>query len=258
MAKQALSYLKRAWTFSRSLIRGFMAFLDNVQDCIFTTKYPIDKVVFKNEGTVSVPTAASPADYTTVTIPHGLGYAPLAIGSYSDDDFATTYNFGSPPYAYNGGAMLWMPSINGIIESDATNIYIYFQSVLSTRTHYYRVVALIPSGITSSVAMDNTTRDNTYFDTTNNYLKILEDEQTTVSVTSTPQTITIPHNLGYEPMAFVFSEESGVIRKAGSENAILITGITTTAYVDTTNLYITASKTSTADMTFHYRIYLDA
>lgn len=226
---------------------------------IFNTTNLLDKVVYKVNSSRSVARATFLADSTTITIPHNLGYAPLCIGQFSESSsFSTAYEFGNPPYWYDPVFAAWGPRVDGIVESDSTNIYVTLIAYDAAKTLYYRVLALIPPDITDSPVMPVEQRNPRLFDTTLNYLKIDQDDTTTVSLDGiNAQTITIPHNLGYNPMALVFSEESGRVRRVSAENSIGVSGLINTAYVTTSNLVISADCLFAASVKFYYRIYLD-
>lgn len=236
-----------------------MSLLTNIASVAFTSRYDVDKVIVKKSGSISVPQAATISDSVLVTIPHGLGYAPLCLGQFSESsDFSTAYEFGNPPYAYSATFAQWLPRIDGIVESDATNIYITLINFDTTRTLYYRTIGLIPSGVTSSPYMDVSDRNDTLFNAQDNYLKIFMDSKVSNAFDgANDQTFSILHGLGYRPMVFVFSEEGGKIRRAGAENQAGVTGIFSRVTVDTANLVINADVTFATTLTYHYRIYLD-
>lgn len=236
-----------------------MPLLGNVSHLVFTSRYDVDKVILKKSGSISVPQAATMSDSVLVTIPHDLGYAPLCLGQFSEtSDFSTSYEFGNPPYAYSATFAIWLPRIDAIVESDSTNVYVTLINFDTTRTLYYRLVGLIPSGITSSPAMPTADRNNTLFNANDNYLKIFKDDSVSSVFDGTnPQTFTIFHGLGYRPMAFVFSQESGKIRRAGAENQAGVTPVDSRVYVDTSYLHIEANSSIATTLKYYYRIYLE-
>lgn len=237
-----------------------MSLLTNISKVNFTSRYDVDKVIHKVSGSRSVTTAATMSDSVLITIPHSLGYAPLVMGQFAEvSDFSVAYEFGNPPYVYNGTFAQYLPRIDGTVEADSTNIYVALINFDTTRTLYYRVICLIPSGITSSPKMPLSDRNPLLFNAQDNFLKILSDTKTTRAFAGfSPQTITIPHDLGYRPMALVYSEESGRVRRAGAENLIGSSGVYSTVYLDSANLYIEADTDFATNLTYHHRIYLDS
>lgn len=232
------------------------AILANAKEFLLTTDYPTDKVSYKTAGSTVVPTAVSMSDTVLVTIPHGLGYAPLCIGTFSEaSDFSVYYEFGNSPYFYNSTFAYWGPRISVVVESDAINVYVYLINFDSSRTIYYRITGLVPSGVTSGVPL-TTNRGSFQFNTDNNYLKVHLNSIHTGNYSGGAATVTIPHDLGYRPMAFVFSELSGRVRRSGAENAIGVTGVATTSYVDSVNLYVIVDSFASS-VKLHYRVYLD-
>lgn len=236
-----------------------MPLLSNIEHVAFTSRYDVDKVITKKSGSASIPQAATFSNAVLVTIPHDLGYAPLCLGQFSEtSSFDVAYEFGNPPRIYNATLGIWVPRINVTVESDATDIRLIFINFDTTRTLYYRLVGLIPSEVTSSPIMPVADRNDVLFSAADNYLKILSDSKVSAPFDGTnPQTFTIYHGLGYKPMAMVYSEESGRVRRAGAENQVGVTGIDSTVYIDTANLYIEANCSFPTTLTFHYRIYLD-
>lgn len=103
-----------------------------------------DKVVWRSAPTYSVPLAPGISAYTEYTIAHGLPFVPLIIGSYSDDSFVTSYDFGVGPYgtlttyAFDGSVLL------AHAYSDATNVTIRVISHNTARTITFHLVGLYP------------------------------------------------------------------------------------------------------------------
>lgn len=229
------------------------------QKTVLNTDYPVDKVGFRYQSSITVPQASSMADSVLVTIPHGLPYTPLCIGSFSEfSDFSVYYEIGNPPQFYFALFNSWGDRISVTYESDATNIYVYLINFDTTRTIYYRISGLVPSNATSTPKLTSLSQKSLIFNTDNNYMKIFYNQRTTYSVgMSGLLTATIPHELGYRPTALVFTEdEDGRVRLSGSENSVGITGMASTSYVTTTSLIVDLDTVFT-NVALHCRIYLD-
>lgn len=224
-----------------------------------TTDYPIDMVVGRTNGSRAIPTASSMSDAILIQIPHGLGYAPLPIGTYSDQsDFSVYYKAGSSPKFFNTVVQQWWDQYLMAVETDAVNIRLFFINWVSTRTFYYRASLLAPSDATVTPLVPSSDRQDTYINTDKNLMKIFDSKKVTYTIPSSGYlTITVPHNLGIIPKAMVWSEVDGVIRQGGNENAIGVTGIAATTTMDTANMYIFIDSFIYPTVTIHYRIYLD-
>lgn len=86
---------------------------------VLTSKYSIFKGSVQGTGTVSVPRDGTPA---TVTIPHGLGYAPMAQAFFSNQVlFGSDVYIPAPAVLSDGDNQF-----NAVVSSDSTNVYITF------------------------------------------------------------------------------------------------------------------------------------
>lgn len=86
---------------------------------VLTSKYSIFKGSIQGTGTVSVPRNGTP---TTVTIPHGLGYAPMAQAFFSNEVlFGSDVYIPVPAVFFDGSTQF-----NAVVSSDSTNVYITF------------------------------------------------------------------------------------------------------------------------------------
>jgi hypothetical protein len=221
--------------------------------------YPPDKICFKKRGVISVPQAPTISDSTSVVIPHNLGYAPLPLGIYSIDNYATWFEFGTSPYQKSPTFGSWGPIYLSVIEATDTNITVaIFNDSGATQSVSYSIVCLVPDNIDTNTLMDINERNDILFNSSDNYLKTYLDNSFSGSFDGlSSQTFTIPHNLGNLPLALVFSEESGIVRRAGSESQLGVTGIDTKAALDNTNLYIYGDAFFAMDIKYHYKVYLN-
>lgn len=136
MATQVLSYLKRAWMYSRSLIRRLMSLADNAQNIAFSSNNPID-LVFMSDTTFShtVPGRSGSINGTVVsTIPHGVSRAPFYDMLFSLDQTNWYPNNGLDEKTYGPTALVY-----SLMYSDDTNIYLYSENASTTaRTVYFK------------------------------------------------------------------------------------------------------------------------
>lgn len=228
---------------------------------IVTSDYPIDKVVYKDAFAGAVPQAFSMSDAVLFTFPHGLPFKPLCIGTYSEDNFKTSYEFGNSPYYFNATFGQYGQRIGAVVESDATNVYVHAISFDAARTLYFRVVGLLPSNYSVGASVNSTERANgLLFNSDDNYLKIYLqgvidiNDSGAFGLTNYPVT----HNLGYIPNALFFTEWGGVVRNLGSENFIGVSGIDAFAWLTTTDAVMSVDPYFAGNLKLHYKVYLDA
>lgn len=225
---------------------------------LLSTDFPIDKVVIKIDSSSLVSQGTNPSDSILITIPHSLGFAPLCIGTYTDDPtWSVSWSVGSPPQFFNPGFGQWSDRIVANFESDASNIYIRLLNYDTTRTLYFRLTGLAPAVVNSlpePIGFRSSYRINTDW----NYLKILIDTKSNYPNPTGITTISVPHNLGYRPRVLVFSELDGITRRSGSENTIGVTGISTVTRVTDTDVLIDVDSFLTTLITLNVRVYIDA
>ena len=91
------------------------------KEMVLTSKYSIFKGSIQGSGTVSVELDGTP---TVVTIPHGLGYIPMAQAMFSDQDgfYWNTTNSILMPVASTDGTTEFLARVT----ADATNVYLTF------------------------------------------------------------------------------------------------------------------------------------
>lgn len=225
---------------------------------IYTSDYPIDKVVFKRAGSYFMPQMQFMSDSRTISFPHGLGYAPLAIGMFSDSsNFSTFWELGSAPQFFNSFFQSWGDRINVVAESDATNIYLSFINWDTSRNIYYRIVAYAPSTDVEHTTVV-TPRDRLYLNTDYNYMKIHQEQIQTHNMGDFQDyTATLNHNLGYIPTAMVFTEFDGRIRRSGFENLIGVNPVSSQTTLTTTQTRVLLQSVAPTTVRVHYRVYRD-
>lgn len=209
-----------------------------ISDFLLNTDYPLDSIVFITSGSRSI---TGPTILDTLTIPHGLPFAPLACIVWSlTADFAITYTLSDATTTITSGA-----------SADATNIYIISNNLsASTITLYYKVFAFPPSGASedSLVASTASVTNDFVLNTDNNYLKLVHAG--TISTVNT----SYAHNLGYIPTVFVWLNSTHDQNVLGQWVVIDPLGNAGIKLTTTTIEFVGASVNDTA---VEYRIYAD-
>lgn len=231
------------------------AILANAKNFFINSDYPIDKVVYMTSGSVTIPAS----DYNDVTIPHGLGFAPLVSAIYSTSSTFTI------AYEYNSGQVntdLTIPSpflydTGG--ASDATYITLrHTNNTASPVTLYYRVYAFMPTTASADVSFTAGVADNFTINSDYNYTKLILSGATAYS-SVVSSTEVIPHGLGYKPQVMAWVENSlGTVSKTFTP--ILGTGVMygSGVVVDETNVtYIRPDFMGGIAERLHFRVYAD-
>lgn len=225
----------------------------------YTSDFPIDKVIWRNQGSESVAHATTPSDVELVTIPHGLGFRPLVRGIYSDNDFVDYYELGNDPTWINGGN--FQNRLTAQVSADATNVYLALLNFDTTRTFKWRLIGLAPTDMPAVASFATPKGDgNFYLNTDYNYLKLFSAGKTTVNAAAFGNaTATIAHGLGYIPLAMIWTEFGGVTYQQGSERLIGVTGWGSTSNITSASLVVnmTNDTGAPASADVHYRIYID-
>lgn len=213
----------------------------NAKKLLYSTDYPLDKVVYMYETSFSVPGFG----FNDVTINHGLGFAPLIQGIYTlDAGWPTVYDENSGPVNSSGNYLM-----QTFVETDSTTITLYNSNAqASAKTIYWRLYGFMPSDVNVDASFTNTGVDDFMFSTDYNYAKLF---MSGVTASSSDPTETIVHGLGYRPQVLTWVEGGGSI---GWMNSWVQEGGTTTCRVTDTSLIFTRSGSTNK---FHYRIYLD-
>lgn len=244
------------------------AILANVNKFRLTTDYPIEKVVYKTAGTVSVNVHPTHSDAQIFTFPHGLGFVPLcrgvyriqsSVGNYDWVDFDTSIPFQLTSF---GSVFTWSDGVICVAYSDATNIYLYVWNNLSAiLTLDYRIAGFMDDIATANIAPTNTLSSGYLFNSDKNYLKIIQSG--TGSQVITPGTVlkTFTHGLGYKPQVYVWTYNPGTATwgASGTESYRGVSGFDTTTSVDNSNLYLNFNSFDIGGTAqYAYRIFADA
>lgn len=219
------------------------------KDLIYSSDYPMDKVIYLTTGSATCGALGSGSQLQTITIPHGLGFAPLVLGSWTlDSSWDTSYDMDSGP----PGTTL-NPSDQLVrVWADATNIEVQALNFSSgSVTVYARVYAFCPSDQDPTVEHTASISSQLQFNSDDNYTKLYDAGLADVASTS-GGSYSIPHALGYKPQVSLWYEQLGIIYP------MTTAGVGLTAYAPrVTESSIEIDLGSIPDTRFHWRIYLD-
>jgi len=229
--------------------------MSDPRNFLLNTDYPTDMLVGRIIDSTLVKHADNMSDSVYLTIPHGLSYAPLVVGLYTDiADFSVYYKIGSSPQFYFAVLHGYTNRISCTVESDSTNVYINLLNFDTERQFYYRVSMLAPDGAGETPLLSPNLRQNLYIDTDRKIMNIHLSKYDVYNIVNNTLNLTIPHNLGYIPMALCWTSTDRV-RQMGNENAIGVSGVDAYYEVDESNLYISVTDYSHSNIGIHYRIY---
>ncbi len=212
------------------------AIVANANNFILNTDYPMDQIIYMTSGSY---TQVGSGDVgTTISIPHGLSFRPLLIGSWSTlSDFSITKEMFMPIYSDVDGTYV-------SIYSNDTNLLIHgFKNTTGNQTIYYRVFGFMPSNVNVDVNTTASNSDIFVFSTDYNYTKLLYSGIATAAATTT-----ITHNLGYNPQVIAWAKDISITYGTGVINQDYDSYITVT----TTTVVIHSTAKDV-----HYRIYAD-
>lgn len=210
---------------------------------LYTTDFPIDKIIYKDEGSFTI----NALDFFDKVFAHNLPFAPLLLGTWSTTpDFSISYDFGSGPLGGNPFA------INNSISANSSQVTISTTNNTNTSvTFYYKIYGFQPADQNLDVPYTSSSADTYTFNTDFNYSKLYLNE-----IRSQPAGVNgiqnIVHNLGYRPQILCWQEISGNI----SPTVVADLGIAFfTCAVTTTSVQLNFD--SAPAMRIHVKVYLD-
>lgn len=215
----------------------------NAGNFLFSTDYPLDKIIYMDTGSFTVGAMSAADD----TVAHGLPFTPLLDGTWSTDPtFALSYDMGSGPASTASGFLF---NIAPEVSANATNAIVSAQNNTgSPVTVYYRIFGFEPSNANLDAPFTTNAADHYALNTDYNYTKLY---QAGIATSST----VISHGLGRRTQVNMWEEKSGTIRKV-NENRNGSGGEFYTT-VSTSAVTISFDPFGTPGTEAHYRIYLD-
>lgn len=238
------------------------ASFEDFQSILLNSQLVPDKVVYRLSSTKSVPLAAGITAYTEYTFPHGLPFIPLMIGSYSDDNFATSYDFGMGPYEYLPTYGFWSHSLQAHCWADSTNVYVRVISHNTARTVTFHLVGLAPSGTaTGDIDIDiPPIQDNFLLSSDFNYLKHAYNTSVSMTTNGLGTYVTNSYSTDVDtPMTLMcFLKEDGKISYGNTMNTITVSGVTLATSTKANNLTISVADTIVKSVEVLIKAYLDA
>jgi len=230
--------------------------MTDVRNFKFNTDYPVDKIVFLKELTLT----PSGGVFST-TIPHSLGAVPFCCGVASNDDFQTTYPSGFEEISESGQYILRRFNV----ESDDTNIYINGwledTSVSPSNTPVrVQVWGFFNESDTWNVPVAPTSAYNAFIlNTDYNYPSLINEGLITASGASQ----SIKHGLGYVPFCEIWQMNDGSWQPelANRWEQITTANMDALQYyppsitIDENNITFPARSPGSAISKYYYRIY---
>ena len=215
------------------------------KDMVFSTDYPLDKVILIFENSVSV----GAFGFADVDTPHTLGVTPLVSAQWTTDPtWALSYEIGTGLYV-NGS-----PSYSTGIAADSGKVRFSLNNNLGSGvTIYYRVYALSPDNNSSVSAVATNQYNDFQFNTDFNYPKLFlvgtftEPSTGGVNVTR----ILGVHNLGYIPQVACWQTVGAFT------SPVLGSDETSGNIIEVTASSLIVTFNSFSSTTIYYRIYLD-
>lgn len=222
--------------------------MPNLRNFEFNSKYPMDNVCFVYDGTLSLSYGSG-----TISVPHSLGFIPLAFGLYSTDGGSTWSEIDFQAVSIGFGQIL----------SKETSIEVSLTIYSSPASARIRVFGFIPSNIDANVSAPSPL-SRFYLNTNYGYDMLVAKGVTTVP-TSQNETLVYTHNLGYIPRVMMWSEEvdalSGdtVIRRLSQATQTMSNtgfGLFSMAFLDeSTFKYGYIDEASSGSLKLHWRLY---
>lgn len=233
----------------------------NPNNLLLTTDFPFDMGGYVQEFTYTIPNSPDFSSASYLPIPHGLNFSPLCTGIFTDDDWNTSFDFGSSPMFSNpnfGGQ--WGQRLVSTVESDINNVYINVFNGDTSRQMKFRIIGFPPSDFTGEAISTNATGINGFIlNSDRNYMKLLDADKVTANPPNTgvPLIVPINHGLNYVPHALIWTTIGGLTRQAGLENYIGVGGIDVEPILKTQVINVSLSAFITTSVDVHWRIYLD-
>lgn len=245
---------------------------------LWVPKYNTDKVIGIFEGTLSVaaPTALQGNLYAEVLHDTGFNDTCLTQCVYSldggvtfDDDNMTIADLSTP-----GSPVFQTCDVTSFCRGSQVGIAAdnWYNSVTgngTARTIQYRIYCL--AKYNQGKLTPKATSETVYFNSTSNYLKIMNGGDSAQAYTPLPagdQTLSFIHNLGYVPNARAYMEYTSaneiwpvtINQYPGTGFGTPHQLVPAEIHLDTTTMQIampSSIRTGTPNIKVHYRVYLD-
>jgi hypothetical protein len=207
---------------------------------LFTTDFPIDKIVGYQTGSVVVPATST----VFPTFSHTLTYTPLYLIKWSTTpDFSISYD------------ELGVSTINNLAfsaQTDASTTYLFIlNNSSSSVTFYYRILYFMPPDVNSYALATAAGLEIFQFNTDYNYTKVFKDDFTTT------KTFTYNHGLSYFPQTETWyirtSDNHCVHCIVGDPSSV--SGLPRTDVSDSDLIMRDASPSIVSK--WYYRVYVD-
>lgn len=219
--------------------------IQSSQNMLLSTDYPLDKIIFQFETSVTLAAFGTADIYT----PHNLSDIPLVNGFWTTD---STWNLA---YEMTTGNLLnGSPKYSTGINADKTNVHFSVNNNTgSPVTIYYRVYGFPPFSNDNFDAGPTNIINNFKLSTDYNYPKLYNVGSATQPSTSgnDVSVVVYNHNLGYIPQVQAWVNNAGVVAPIMG----FVETSATRVQVDETRIIVTFNSFATS--TVYWRLYLD-
>lgn len=216
-------------------------------NAIISSDTPLDKIVYMDSGSFSVPTGS----FLEINVPHTLGFRPLIICTWSTDpNFTVSYEAGTSGYASMSVPQLTAQAMPNSIR------FLPLNQTGSNLTYYWRVFGFMPSDVDVDAPFTATIADSFALNTDYNYTKLWKEDV----ILWTPGTQAVDHNFGYRPQVDIWFEQelnADLLSRwyQGMDTSYL--GTDNVRITDTQVLFDFRSSGGVSGRKWYYRIYLD-
>lgn len=229
----------------------------NIKNFRINTDYPMDKVIFLKEVTIT-PDSSGTFDQAFA---HGLGAIPFCKGVVTDDGWNTTYQSGFNELAESGQ---YAEKVFRVYSNE-TSVRVYGWLADVSQGQQVKPVTIRVWGVFNESATQNVDVPPTRNESTNsfiinsdfNYLSLFAEGMVDVPVGGER---VFNHNLGYVPAVDVWVKENGWWNEMSSGDSFTndseIPSITNSVSVETNRVVFRRGNEWFGYSQYYYRIYL--
>lgn len=196
---------------------------------------PTDNIIFYAEGNIT--------SQQTVTIPHSLGFIPLAFGICSKDGGITWSDLD-----------FWNENESGYSTAYNDHFEVYYYDTTGTTSVKYRLFAFTPSNFTGQPPQPIS---NFFINSRYKYDELLFADVATIPDSITEQTV-VRHNLGYIPRVMLWVQYANFTQRLRESVATTSGTYITNNYPIITNTelrFMNHSNIYQDNTILHYRLY---
>ena len=238
----------------------------NAKQLLFDPEFVPDKVIYRKSVTYTVAEATTLGDYHEFTFAHGLPFIPLLIGTYSDDGFATSYDYGIGPYGRLTAFGFDSYTMLAHVWADSTNVTIRAISFNATRDITFHIVGLSPGispdgfgGIGYADIDIPPIQDDLLFTTDSNTLKHYSWISTSMTTNGLGTFVTRGYTTQVDtPLTMLcFIKEDGKVSYMNTMNSITISGVNLSVLSRPNSLTVGVESSSVKTVDVIIKTYID-